>query len=322
MVEIGYALSSEEHRPQALVEWARQAEAAGFSFAIISDHFHPWIDRQGQSPFVWAVLGGIAQVTERLRVGTGVTAPAPRYHPAIVAQAAATVSAMMPERFFLGVGTGEHLNEHIVGERWPAASVRRAMLAEAVEVIRKLWTGKLVTHHGIYFTVENARLYTLPDVLPPLVVAAAGPAAARLAGEIGDGLISVAPKPELVEAFREARGAAGQDDRPRYGQMTVCWAPSEAAARKIAHEWWPNAGLKGEVTAELPLPHHFEQAVATVREEDVAESIICGPDPEQHIAGIRQFLDAGFDAVYVHQVGPDQTGFFRFYEAEILPAFR
>lgn len=201
MVEIGYALSSEEHRPQALVEWARQAEAAGFSFAIISDHFHPWIDRQGQSPFVWAVLGGIAQVTERLRVGTGVTAPAPRYHPAIVAQAAATVSAMMPERFFLGVGTGEHLNEHIVGERWPAASVRRAMLAEAVEVIRKLWTGKLVTHHGIYFTVENARLYTLPDVLPPLVVAAAGPAAARLAGEIGDGLISVAPKPELVEAF-------------------------------------------------------------------------------------------------------------------------
>lgn len=317
MAEIGYALSSEEHDAATLVRLAREAEEAGFTFALISDHYHPWIDRQGHSPFVWTVIGAIAQETERLQLGTGVTCPTMRIHPAVIAHAAATAASLMPDRFFLGVGSGENLNEHVVGVRWPPAQERLAMLAEAIEIIRWLWEGDWVTHDGEYYTVDRARLYSLPPELPPLYVAASGPNAARLAGELGDGLISTAPKPELVESFQEAGGAG----MPSYGQLTVCWAPSEETARTIAREWWPNAALLGDISQELPLPRHVEQATATVREEDVAQAIICGPDPEMHIAGIQRFLDAGFDAVYIHQVGPDQTGFFRFYQEHVLPAF-
>src|SRR5918992_1400453 len=196
MVDVGYALSSEEHSPNDLVRYARRAEEAGFTFALISDHYHPWIDRQGHSSFVWNVIGGIAQATERLRLGTRVTCPTIRIHPAIVAQAAATAAALMPGRFFLGVGSGENLNEHVVGERWPPLAVRLEMLEEAIEAIRELWTGKLVSHRGKHYTIENARLYTLPDEPPPLVVAAAGPNAAELAGRMGDGLVGVSPQAE------------------------------------------------------------------------------------------------------------------------------
>jgi G6PDH family F420-dependent oxidoreductase len=318
MTHLGYALSSEEHTPHDLVRNARRAEEVGFSFALISDHFHPWIDRQGHSPFVWSVIGAIAQVTERLQLGTGVTAPIIRTHPAIIAQAAATCAALMPGRFFLGVGTGENLNEHITGERWPPVSVRQEMLEEAVEVIRLLWQGDTQSHYGLYYTVENARIYTLPRELPPIMVAASGPESAELAGRIGDGLIATAPQAELVEAFQ----SAGGEGQPRYGQVTVCWAEEEAQARKIAHEWWPNAGLKGQLSQELALPLHFEQAVGLVTEEELAKDVICGPDAQRHIKAIREYLDAGFDYVYVHQVGPDQEGFFRFYEREILPKFR
>jgi coenzyme F420-dependent glucose-6-phosphate dehydrogenase len=207
MVEIGYALSSEEHSPNDLVRYARRAEEAGFTFALISDHYHPWIDRQGHSSFVWNVIGAIAQATERLRLGTGVTCPTIRIHPAIVAQAAATSAVMMPGRFFLGVGSGENLNEHILGGYWPSAEVRLEMLEEAVEVIRLLWQGGSQSHRGRYFTVENARVYTLPDELPPLVVAASGQRAAELTGRIGDGLISTSPDSELPSSFRQAGGA-------------------------------------------------------------------------------------------------------------------
>ncbi|MDI3339624.1 MAG: TIGR03557 family F420-dependent LLM class oxidoreductase [Sphaerobacter sp.] len=316
MAEIGYALSSEEHDAPALVRLAREAEEAGFAFALISDHYHPWIDRQGHSPFVWAVIGAIAQATARLRLGTGVTCPTMRCHPAIIAQAAATAATLMPDRFFLGLGSGENLNEHIVGRRWPPAAERLAMLAEAIQIIRRLWEGAWVTHDGAYFTVDRARLYDVPPAPPPVFVAASGPKAARLAGDLGDGLISTAPDPALVHAFVEAGGGG----LPRYGQLTVCWAPGEAAARQIARERWPTAALTGDMTQELPLPRHFEQASATVREEDVAQAIVCGPDPARHLAGIRRFLDVGFDAVYVHQVGPDQAGFFRFYREHVLPA--
>jgi len=315
MVQLGYALSSEEHRPNDLVRYARAAEAAGFPFALISDHFHPWVDRQGQSPFVWAVVGGIAQATERLWLGTGVTCPIMRLHPAIVAQAAATAAAMLPGRFFLGVGTGEHLNEHITGCHWPPAEVRLTMLEEAVTIIRGLWRGKLFSHRGQHFTVENARLYTLPDQPPPLYMAASGPEAAEVAGRIADGLITTAPEAKLVQAFEHAGGQG----KPRFGQVTVCWGQDEAAARRLAHEYWPTAALKGALSSELPLPQHFEQAAATVRAEDVAKSVVCGPDPARHLDAIRRFVEAGFDHVYVHQVGLDQAGFFRFYEREILP---
>lgn len=318
MTHLGYALSSEEHTPNDLVRYARQAEEVGFSFALISDHYHPWIDKQGHSPFVWGVIGGIAQATSRLQLGTGVTCPTIRIHPAIIAQAAATAASMMPGRFFLGVGTGENLNEHIHGDRWPAYDVRAEMLDEAVEVIRLLWEGDTESFWGAYYTVENARIYTLPDELPPILVAAGGEQSAELAGNIGDGLICTAPKAELVNTFRESGG----NGKPRYGQLTVCWAESEAEARRTAYEIWPNAGLQGELTQELPTPAHFEQAVSTVREEDVTERVVCGPDPQRHLEQIQKYVDAGFDHVYIHQVGPDQEGFFRFYQREILPKFR
>ena len=317
MAEIGFTLSCEEHRPNALVRYARLAEEAGFTFALISDHFHPWTDRQGNAPFVWSVIGGVAQATERLVLGTGVTCPTMRIHPAIIAQAAATAADMMPGRFFLGVGSGEKLNEHIVGERWPSAIVRQDMLAEAIDVIRTLWQGGFQSYSGAYFTVEDARIYTLPEQLPPIMVAAAGPRSARLAGEVGDGLVSTAPNPQTVRQFDEAGGAG----KPRYGQLTICWAEDEATARKTALEWWPTAAVPGELGQELPLPRHFEQAAKLVTEDAIAQAIVCGPDPQRHIDAIRQFTEAGFDHVFVHQVGPDQEGAIRFYQREILPAF-
>jgi coenzyme F420-dependent glucose-6-phosphate dehydrogenase len=317
----GYALSSEEHRPLDLVRYARRAEEVGFDFAFLSDHFHPWLDRQGQSPFAWSVLGGIATSTDRLTVGTGVTALSLRIHPAILAQAAATIGDMLPGRFWFGVGTGENLNEHVTGEPWPEHSQRAAMLEEAVEIIRRLWTGELVDHRGDFYDVVRARIYTLPEQLPPILVAASGPESAEVAGRIGDGLISTAPKEEIVDAYRGARGGSGDTNRSRpiVGQVTVCWADDEASARRIAREWWPTAALPGDNSQELPLPSSFEALAAIVTEDQVAERVACGPDPEVHLAKIQLFLDAGFDHVYLHQVGPDQEGFFRFAEQELLP---
>src|SRR5215212_5586437 len=317
MAQIGYALSSEEHTPNDLVRHARLAEQAGFSFGLISDHFHPWVDTQGHSPFVWSVLGAIAHATERLELGTGVTCPTIRIHPAIIAHAAATVSTMMPGRFFLGVGTGENLNEHILGDRWPPHQVRLEMLEEAVEVIRLLWQGGSQSHYGKHYTVENARLYTLPDELPRIIVAAAGPKSAEAAGRFGDGLCSTAPEAKVIEEYKAAGG-----NGPRYGQFTVCWAPTEAEAKRTAREIWPNAALSGELSQELPTPAHFQQAIGNATEEQVAESVICGPDPQRQIDSIKEYVDAGFDHIYIHQVGPDQQGFINFYQREILPQFR
>jgi coenzyme F420-dependent glucose-6-phosphate dehydrogenase len=317
MPQIGYALSSEEHSPNDLVGFAVLAEEAGFGYALVSDHFHPWVDAQGESPFVWGVVGGIARATERLRLGTGVTCPTMRIHPAIVAHAAATSAAMMPGRFFLGVGTGENLNEHILGSHWPAPDERLEMLEEAVEVIRLLWEGGYQTHRGKHYRVENARLYTLPDEPPEIYVAASQPLAAELAGRIGDALVTVAPDKEIAERF-DSFGGAG---KPKLGQAHVCWAKTEKEARRTAHEIWPNGGLQGALSQELPLPEHFEQAARTVTEDDVAESLVCGPDPERHKEQIREFEAAGYDHVYVHQVGPDQQGFLDFYAREVLPEF-
>ena len=274
-MEIGYALSSEEHRPLDLVRHARLAEDAGFPFALVSDHFHPWIDRQGQSPFVWSVIGGIASATESLRLGTGVTCPTIRIHPAIVAQAAATAAAMLPGRFFFGVGSGENLNEHVLGDRWPSASERQDMLEEAVGLMRTLWEGELTSFDGMHYVVEDARIYTLPEEPIEVLLAASGPEAAELAARIGDGLIGTAPDPELLDAYARAGG-----DGPKYGQVTVCWAKSEEDARRTAFECWPNAALKGPLSQELPLPSHFEESAAMVSEDDVAELVVCGPDPD------------------------------------------
>ncbi len=313
-MNVGYALSSEEHSPRDLVRDTARAEAAGFSFAVISDHFHPWIDRQGNSPFVWAVLGAIAQATDRIEIGTGVTCPTTRIHPAIIAQAAATAAALLPDRFFLGVGTGENLNEHILGDRWPEWEVRAEMLEEAIEIIRDLWRGHTVSHHGRHYTVENARLYTLPERRPSIHVAAGGERAAELAGRIGDGLIATGPDPSTIEAFELAGGSG-----PRYAQVTVCWAETERDARRTAHRWWPTAAISGEATQELPSPVHFEQLAEMVTEDMVAERIPCGPDPAIHLDKIESYLAAGFDHVYIHQIGPDQAGFLDFAEHELIP---
>jgi coenzyme F420-dependent glucose-6-phosphate dehydrogenase len=315
MIELGYALSSEEHPGSALVDHARRAEEAGFRFALISDHYHPWIDEQGQSPFVWSVLGGIARETRRLRVGTGVTCPILRTHPAIIAQAAATTAELFGDRFFLGLGSGERLNEHVLGQRWPTVAERLDMLEEAVEVIRRLWQGETVSHRGRFYQVERARIYTRPAQPPPICLAASGGRAARIAARLGDGLIAVVPQRDLVQAFEEAGGGS----KPRYGQALVCYAESEEKATDTVMRVWPTNSIPGVLNAELATPSDFGEVVSMVRPEMLGEQVALGPDPERHMALLRSFAEAGFDHVYVHQVGPDQEGFFRFYEREILP---
>lgn len=315
MTDIGYTLTSEERGPTELVDDAVAAEKAGFGYVLISDHYHPWTTAQGNSPFVWSTLGALATATDTLRVGTGVTCPTVRIHPAILAQATATTARMFEGRFFFGVGTGELLNEHILGDRWPPFDVRLEMLSEAVTVIRELWGGEECTHYGDHYTVENARLFTLPEESPPIYVSGTGPSSALAAGEFGDGFVSTAPDADLIEKYREG------GDGPRYGQLTVCYGESEASAKETAYECWPNAAVPGELGQLLPTPQHFEQATKTVTPEDVAERVVCGPDPDRHIDAIEEYVDAGFDHVYVHQVGSDQKEAIDFYADEILPSF-
>jgi coenzyme F420-dependent glucose-6-phosphate dehydrogenase len=317
VTKLGYTLSSEEFDAPTLVGQAERAEQVGFAFASISDHFHPWVDEQGESPFVWGTLGAISQRTERIELITGVTCPTTRIHPAIVAQAAATAASLLPGRFSFGVGTGENLNEHILGDRWPGVVERQDRLEEAIEVIRELWGGMLTSHRGEHFTVENARIYSLPDELPPLLVAVAGESSVELAARAGDGLVGTAPVAESVEQFR----SEGGEGKPTYGQLHVCWAEDEEEAKRLALKQWPNGGIGGSYFLELPLPAHFEEAAESLDADDVAESVVCGPDPERHRAAIQEYVDAGYDHVYVHQIGPDQGGFFEFYEREVLPSF-
>ena len=314
MTEFGYWLSSEEHPPLDLVRNTQRAEELGFSFAMISDHFHPWIDAQGHSPFVWGVLGGIAASTERIELATGVTCPMIRTHPAIVAHAAATVAAMMPGRFTLGVGTGENLNEHVLGDRWPAPDERIELLEEAIEVIRLLWQGGERTHRGKHYTVDHAQLYTLPDKPIPIAVAASKPIAAELAGRAGDGLVTTEPNNETVEQY-----VGGGGDGPRYGQVRLCWAEDEEKAKQTVFELWRHSGLGGTINQELPRPSDFDAVAASVTLEMATEGVPCGPDPKPVLAAIREWEQAGFDHIAVHQVGPDQEGFFRFWEQELQP---
>ncbi|HXR31825.1 MAG TPA: TIGR03557 family F420-dependent LLM class oxidoreductase [Solirubrobacterales bacterium] len=315
MTAIGYTLSSEENGARELVAQAAKAEEVGFEFAVISDHFHPWVDRQGQSPFVWGVLGAISEATERLEIATGVTCPTTRIHPAILAQAAATAAMQLPGRFSFGVGSGENLNEHILGDRWPPVGDRQERLREAIEVIRLLWQGGLQSHRGKHYRVENARLYSLPEEPPPILVAVAGEQSADLAAEVGDGLVGTAPVAETIERFR----AGGGEGKPTYGQLHVCFAEREEEARRTALEWWPNGAISGSYFLELPLPAHFEEAAELVGEEQIAKSVVCGPDPQRHVEAIEEYIEAGYDHVYVHQVGPDQDGFFEFYARQVLP---
>jgi coenzyme F420-dependent glucose-6-phosphate dehydrogenase len=314
MTTLGYKLSSEERTAAQLVEDARAAEEAGFEYAMISDHFHPWLDVQGQSPFVWSVLGGIAQATQHIRIGTGVTCPTVRIHPAIVAQAAATVETMMPGRFFLGVGTGERLNEHVLGDRWPNAATRRRMLEEAIGVMRELWAGELVSHEGTFFQVDTARLYSLPEQPPAVYVAASGAEAAETAGRLGDGLISTAPDDQVVNAFRDAGG----DGKPTHGEISVAFDRSREAGLERAAATWPLGAVPGELSQELPLPRHFEQAAGRVEPQDLEDLVPAGPDPAPYVEAIERYAKAGFEHVALHQIGQDQQGFLEFARRELL----
>lgn len=317
MAAVGYTLSSEEHGPADLVANARRAEAAGFDFVSISDHYHPWVTAQGHSPFVWSVLGAIGAVTDEIGVAVGVTCPTVRIHPAILAQATATTSLLLDGRFTFGVGTGEALNEHVLGHRWPRPEVRLAMLEEAVEVIRRLWTGETVDHRGDFYEVENARIFDPPETAPPIVVSGFGPEATKVAARIGDGYWGHSPDPELLEAFADEGGHG-----PRYAQINLCWSDDEAAARTTVHEIWPNGGVTGQLAQDLPTFTHFEQAAEMVTEDDATASTPCGDDVGAVVDSVRRFLDAGYDHVYLHQIGPDQDAFFEAWSGELGEAVR
>jgi G6PDH family F420-dependent oxidoreductase len=312
MPRFGYTLSSEEHAPRDLVDQATRAEEVGFDFCSISDHYHPWVEAQGHSPFVWGVLGAVANATDSIDVAVGVTCPTIRMHPAVVAQAASTASLLFEGRFAFGVGTGENLNEHILGHRWPNPELRLAMLDEAVTVMRRLWSGETVDHHGEIYTVENARLFDPPADPFPLIVSGFGRGAAELAGQIGDGYWGHGTDRSLVEAY-EAAGGSG----PRYAQVHVCMGPDEDLCRKRVHEIWPNAAIPGSLAQELPTWTHFEQAAQLVSADDAVSSVIVGEDVDGLVRRIDEMLDTGFDHVYLHQIGPDQAALFDLWEDEL-----
>ncbi len=316
MAEIGIFFSSEERTAPEIVDAAAKAEAAGFRCAWLSDHFHPWNDEQGESPFVWSVLGAVAHATREMRWMTAVTCPTVRMHPGIVAHAAATTATLMPGRFRLGVGSGEALNEHVFGDRWPEADVRLEMLEEAVEVIRMLWDGGFQHHHGRHYTLEGARLYSLPEDLPAILVSGFGPKAIELAARIGDGFVSVGPDADGLQQYREHGGSG-----PATSGLKVCWGEDRGECVRTAHRMWPNEALEGELAQVLPSPRHFEQATTLVTEQHVSDVVACGPDPAEHIEKIQALVDAGFDEVYVGHIGPDHDGFLGFYDREVLPHF-
>lgn len=315
MQSIGFSLSCELQSPTELVSLAQEVEKRGFEFALISDHYHPWVSAQGQSPFVWTVLGAISQATTRLRLGTGVTCPLIRMHPAIVAHAAATTAAAFGDRFFLGLGAGENLNEHILGDRWPPPPERHEMLTEAIEIMRRLWSGEVVSYDGGYYHVDEARLFTLPEQAPEIMLAASGAQSAELAAESCDGLIGVAPDSDMLEAFDRAGG----EGRPKYGQVTLAWGESEDEARRTLTELWPQSGMGGNLKWETKTYELFEDGVEPLTQEQIVGKTPCGPDPEAHLEAIRAFADAGYTHVSLHQIGRDHAGFFDFFEKELKP---
>lgn len=317
MAKIGYFLSCEQFTPKELVDQAKRAESAGFDALWISDHFHPWNDAQGQSPFVWGVIGALSEATS-LPVTTAVTCPTMRIHPAIIAQAAATAAVQLDGRFVLGVGSGEALNEHILGDPWPSVGVRQDMLEESIEVIRLLWRGDEVSHHGLHYEVQEARIYTRPEQPVPIYVSGFGPQGAELAGRIADGYVLVTPEAELVQKFRSCGGG----DKPVQAGTKVCWDADADAAVDTAHRIWANQGLPGQSAQILPRPKDFEALQALVPKEDIAASVACGSDPDRHAAQVRQYLDAGIDEVYVSQIGPDMDGFFAGWQRDVLPQLR
>lgn len=320
MTAFGYTMMSEQSRPDQLVEDVSLAEAAGFDFSVISDHYQPWLDAQGHSGYAWAVLGAAAQATESIPLMTYVTCPILRYHPAVVAQKAATIQILSGNRFRLGLGAGENLNEHVVGKRWPAVGARHEMLEEAVDIIAALLDGgDPVNHRGKHFDAESARLWDLPDERVPIGIAVSGPASCRLAGRKADLMVAVEPRRELGEMF----DAAGGSGKPRVGQIAVSYGADRESAVRRAHEQFRWFGLGWYVNADLPDPRAFKDATRFVSPEQVAEQIPCGPDVQEHVQRIRSFIEAGFTEIALVQIGGDQQAdFIAWAERELLPALR
>jgi G6PDH family F420-dependent oxidoreductase len=315
-MRLGYFLSCEEYSPDELVEQAVAAEEAGFEGLWISDHFHPWNDEQGHSPFVWTVIGALSQACD-LPVTTAVTCPTVRIHPAIIAQAAATAACMLDGKFILGVGTGEALNEHVLGDVWPSVDVRLEMLEEAVHLIRRLWEGDFVTERGRHYEVDTARIYTRPDQPPPIYMSGFGPKATDLAARIADGYISTKADADLLAHFKKASGG-----KPAQVGCKVAYAQTADEGVDLAYRLWRNAGLPGELAQVLPSPRHMEQASTLVTRESTAESTPAGPDADVHISALQEYVDAGYDEVYVANMGPHYLEMIRFYGREVLPALR
>ena len=311
-MKVGFKLFAEGFGPREIVGQAVRAERAGFDFVEVSDHYHPWLFSHGHSGYVWSMLAAMAERTEDIGLATGVTCPIIRQHPAIVAQAAATTALLSDGRFTLGLGSGERLNEHVVGMGWPNATVRHEMLREAIEIIRLLWNGGYHSYEGKHLDLEDARVFDLPERSPDIVVAAGGERAASLAADLGDGLFATEPDPGLVGAYREEGGRG-----PLYAEVPLAWAEDDASALASAREVFRFGVTGWKVQSELPNPVNFEAATETVREEDMAEAFGYGPDPERHLAAVRGFADAGFDHLCLINAGPDPEGFFRFYEEEL-----
>ena len=319
MIQIGYTMMTEQAGPRQLVEDVVRAERAGFDFSVASDHYFPWLDEQGHAPYVWSVLGAAAQATSTIPLMTYVTCPTFRYHPVVVAQKAATMQLLSEGRFRLGLGSGENLNEHVVGQGWPAADVRQDMLAEAVEIIRRLFDGGYVTHHGEYFDVEAAKLWDLPDTPPPIGVAVSGPRSCGIAGRLADVMVAVEPQAELVSMFEDAGGHG----KPKVGQLPVCYDTDRDRAVARAHEQFRWFGGGWKVNSELAGTAGFAGASQYVRAEDVAKSIPCGDSVEDFVEAVRPFADAGFTEVALVQVGGDAQGpFLDWAEKALIPALR
>jgi G6PDH family F420-dependent oxidoreductase len=324
MATVGYAAMFEQFAPSELLGYAKLAEGAGFASVMASDHFHPWTPGQGQSGFVWAWLGALGATTG-LRFGTGVTPPGPRYHPAIIAQAAATLEQMFPGRFWLGLGAGEALNEHITGEYWPEAPTRLEKLAEGIEIITRLFGGKVVKYRGKHFTLESAKLYTLPERPPPVYVATAGPIQSERTGRTCDGIITVGAADEkiagLMARFEKGAREAGKDPSgmPRLIQLHVSWAETLEEATDNAVREWPNGGMNFP-KADIRNPEDFEAMAKLVRPENYKNRVLISPDLDEHVAHLRHYADLGFDEIYVHHVGRNQEAFIRAYGERVIPA--
>jgi G6PDH family F420-dependent oxidoreductase len=317
VVQVGFKLFAENFPPKELVRQAVRAEEVGFDFVEISDHIHPWLENHRHSGFAWSILAAIAARTERIELATGVTCPFIRYHPAVIAQAAATTAILSDGRFTLGVGSGERLNEHVVGRGWPPVHVRHEMLRESLEIIRLLWSGGYHTYRGEHLTLEDAQVFDLPDTPPTIAVAAGGPRAAKLAAELGDGIFATEPRADLVNAYTEAGGSG-----PSYAEVPLAWAPDEQSAAKSAREIFRFGPLGWKVQPELPNPINFEAATEFVRDDDMLEVFGCGPDPERHLAVAQQFLDAGYDRLALVNAGPDTDGFFDFAREQLISRIR